>query len=123
MSPKYDIICCQGLDYECHIGFHDYELHGSQKITVDLTAFFSFTSAKCSDAVASIRFDYFIANQKIKDFLNGKRFNLIETLAQEVAKLLLQEFKVEKINVRVTKYPLDMPNMKSVFFECERQRE
>ncbi len=122
MVDFMDTISCHGLDYECHIGFHDYERHGKQKITLDLKAFVQVKQGLLRDDAVNVQFDYFVANQLIKNFLEGKQFNLIETLGQEVAELLLKNFFIQKINIRVTKYPLDMPNLKSVSYECERAK-
>ena len=122
MSEAMDTISCHGLDYECRIGFHDYERHGKQKITLDLKAFVHMPQNQTKDDTSLIQFDYFEANQLIKNFLEDRQFNLIETLGQEVAELLLKNFPIQKLWVRVNKYPLDMPNLKSVSYECERVR-
>lgn len=122
MAESMDTISCHGLDYECRIGFHEYERHGKQKITLDLKAFVQVRPDIKRDDAGLVQFDYFVANQLIKNFLEGKQFNLIETLGQEVAELLLKNFPIQKINIRVTKYPLDMPNLKSVSYECTRAK-
>lgn len=121
MDQRSDYIFCSGLDYECKIGFHDYERQSQQRITLDLTAILPQLNYH-QDKVTDIIFDYYLANQKIKQHLKDKQYNLIEALAEDVAYMLLKEFAIHEIRVKITKYPLDMPNLKSVSFECLRVR-
>jgi dihydroneopterin aldolase len=121
MNRQADCILCSGLDYECKIGFHDYESLSLQRITLDLSVYlheFNYNQDKVTD----VTFDYYLANQKIKQYLKDKQYNLIEALAEDIAHMLLKEFSVHQIKVKVTKYPLDMPNLKSVSFECLRTK-
>ncbi len=119
MNQESDYIFCSGLDYECKIGFHDYERLNEQRITLDLTAVLPKLNYH-QDKVTDVIFDYYLANQKIKQYLKDKQYNLIEALAEDVAYMLLKEFAINEIRVRITKYPLDMPNLKYVSFDCLR---
>jgi dihydroneopterin aldolase len=121
MSRQADCILCSGLDYECKIGFHDYEKLSLQRITLDLIAYLPQLNYDL-DKVTDVTFDYYLANQMIKQYLKDKEYNIIEALAEDIAYMLLKEFSIHEIKVRVTKYPLDMPNLKSVSFECVRAR-
>lgn len=140
-------LICQGFTYDCSLGFHENEKGVKQKILVDVEVTLKASSrAQCEtchsepeaknlqktgrsftyaqdDRPDSIPFDYFKANQLIAEFLKDKHFNLIETLGQGIAELLLEKFKVPSVKVSVTKKPLDMPNVGCVKFVCTRSRE
>lgn len=107
----------KGLTYSCFIGFHTGELGAPQEITVDFEATLPIRSYK-SDSIDDIVLDYYKANELIADLIAGKRFNLIEAVAHRIADLLLGAFPILGITVRVTKHPLDMPNVESVAYEC-----
>lgn len=121
MTELWDTITCTGLSYECHLGFHDYEKFSPQKITVDLTAWVLPMTG--GDRIDKIQFDYHEANRHVQEFIKDKKFNLIETLAEHIAQMLLKTFCIPKIRVKVTKYPLDMPNTKEVAYECVRTKK
>ena len=126
-----DTIICQGFTYDCSLGFHANEKGITQKIVVDVEVPVVGAGSKpAHDSELLMRaglepaptFDYFIANQLISEFLKTKHFNLIETVGQGVAELLLEKFDVPSVKVSVTKRPLDMPNVGCVKYVCERCR-
>lgn len=123
MSRMEDKIICRGLQFECTLGFHRHEKTVPQKIMIDLDVWVASLLQEEYDQVESIRFDYYEANQLIKKFFQGRRFNLVETVAHEVANLLLQQFKINSVQVAVTKFPLDMPNATSITYVCSRSLE
>lgn len=116
----YDVIFCKGIQHDCEIGFHNIEQGIFQKLEVDFKAFVKPISRDEEDSTKAIRLDYFEANQYIGDFLKGKKINLIETVADSVADLLLKKFQIQAVEVSVTKYPLN--SVKSVTYTCFRER-
>lgn len=116
-----DRIYCKGLNFEAQIGFHDYELKTTQKIVVDLLAYVE--PPLNSDAPLSVRMDYYKANQLIKELVQKSSFQLIETLAEKIAKQLLKAFDIRALEVTLTKFPLDMPNAVSVSYILKREKE
>ena len=66
--------------------------------------------------------DYYEANLAIQRLVVGKEYRLIEALAEDVARVLLTEFPVDRVRVKVTKSPFDMPNVGNVAVECWRDR-
>lgn len=115
-----DKIQCHGMNFECSLGFHPHEKKVRQKITVDLEVAVNPIKSEDTDQIGALKMDYFIANQKLSKLFESKKYNLLETVALDVAHLLLKEFVVNSVRVRVTKYPLDMPNVGSVSYECFR---
>ncbi len=115
-----DRIFCKGLSFEARIGFHDYELKTSQKIVVDLTAFVD--PLLGDDRPLSVRMDYYKANQLIRELVGNNSFQLIETLAENIAQLLLKNFDIRAVELTLTKFPLDMPNAVSVSYILKRKK-
>lgn len=120
MPLKTDKIICHGFVYECELGFHPNENRIRQKIKIDLEVSVLPIPSEHRDQIAHIRLDYYKANILMKEILTKNKFNLVETVAEEIAVVLLREFHVEDVKISVTKYPLDMPNVEGVTYECLR---
>lgn len=117
---KFDIIDCHGLEFDCWIGFHKQETLQTQKIKLDLQASVAAFSIHTQDHPEHIAFDYYEASKVLKSKLEAKKFLLIESLAHFVLQTLHTSFpKVLKLKVKVTKFPLDMPNCDSVSYTTE----
>ncbi|GDX83185.1 hypothetical protein LBMAG42_49960 [Deltaproteobacteria bacterium] len=111
-----------GFSYDVRIGFHEYERHIRQRIVIDWEAETTWREAAKADRPRGI-VDYYEANLKIGKMIEAKEYRLIEAVAEEVAHLLVSEFPVDRVRVKVTKAPFDMPNVGSVAVECWRSRE
>lgn len=111
-----------GFSYDVRIGFHEYERHIRQRIVIDWEAETTWREAAKADRPRDI-VDYYEANLKIGKMIEAKEYRLIEAVAEEVAHLLVSEFPVDRVRVKVTKAPFDMPNVGSVAVECWRSRE
>lgn len=112
-----------GFSYDCRIGFHEYERHIRQRVVIDWEAETDWRPAARADRPREL-VDYYQANLKITELVEGKEYRLIEALAEDVARLMIEEFPpVERVRVKVTKAPFDMPNVGSVAVECWRSRE
>lgn len=115
-----DRILCKGLAYECQIGFHEQEFSNPQKITLDIDV--EVPQPNKREDVDAISFDYYKANKVIQEFLNAKSYLLIETLAHDLADLIMEAFPVQSLKLSLNKFPEGMPNMESVSYICERSR-
>ena len=111
-----------GFSYDVRIGFHEYERHIRQRIVIDWEAETTWREAAKADRPRDI-VDYYEANLKIGKMIEAKEYRLIEAVAEEVAHLLVTQFPVERVRVKVTKAPFDMPNVGNVAVECWRSRE
>ena len=128
IDKSMDTLICQGFEYDCQLGFHEHERDVTQKISVDIEVAFpvgaGFTPALgYKDNPSSVPFDYFKANELIAAFLKDKQFNLIETVCQAIAEMLLESFALKIIKVSVTKFPLNMANVKAVTYCCSRESD
>ena len=117
----HDRVLGTAFSYDVRIGFHEYERHIRQRIVIDFEAETEWREAAQADRARGI-VDYYEANLKIAELIQGKEYRLIEAVAEEVAGLLIREFPIQRVRVRVTKAPFDMPNVGSVAVECIRAR-
>ncbi len=111
-----------GLGFDCRIGFHDYERHIKQRIVIDFEAETDFRRNGREDDPSGI-VDYYLVNQRIGQLMAQRSYQLIEAVAEDVARILCSEFPVLRAKVRVTKIPFDMPNATAVAVECLRSAE
>lgn len=117
-----DKIICQALTYDCYIGFHEGEGSTLQTLTIALEATFDSIPEAYRDRVEQIRFDYYAAHLLIRGLIEGKRFNLIETVGDTVARALLAAFPILAVTVKVTKQPPDISTTALVSYECHRRQ-
>jgi dihydroneopterin aldolase len=73
-----------------------------QRFFVDVDLYLDLSKAAEGDQFRHT-VDYEGVFNSVKDHVEGKRFHIIEGLAQAVAQSLLEEFPVEKVTVRVRK--------------------
>lgn len=118
----HDRVHGTGFSYDCRIGFHEYERHIRQRVVIDWEAETDWRPAARADRAKGL-VDYYEANLKMAALVEGKEYRLIEALAEDVAALLIAEFPpIDRVRVKVTKAPFDMPNVGSVAVECWRSR-
>lgn len=111
-----------GFSYDCRIGFHEYERHIRQRVVVDFEAETDWRPAAQADRARDL-VDYYEANLAIQALVEAKEYRLIEALAEDVARMLIEKFPVSQVRIKVTKAPFDMPNVGNVAVECWRSRE
>jgi 7,8-dihydroneopterin aldolase/epimerase/oxygenase len=113
-----DHIFITELKTDARVGVYAWELAAPQTIQLDiefeLPGTKSFASDKIRDTV-----DYSVVVLRIREVLNEEHFNLIENLAEAVAHLLLEEFKVPKVKVRAAKLAV-IKGVKQVGVAIER---
>ncbi len=117
-----DKVIGTALSFDCHIGFHDYERQILQRVVVDFEAWTDFRRNALEDDPDGI-VDYYEVNRALVEHIGARSYQLIEALAEDVARILCTRFPVGRAKVRVTKAPFDMPNVGSVAVECERVPE
>jgi dihydroneopterin aldolase len=66
--------------------------------------------------------DYKAITQRIKNFTQNNQFELIETLAEKLAQLILQEFNVPWLRLSVSK-PFAIRDSKNVGLTIERSSQ
>ena len=100
-----DQLLIQGLAVECRIGVTEQERAAVQPIGIDLTLAMGAAKAARHDDVRET-VDYAMLVSAVTRCVQGKPYHLLETLAEDVATLILQQFGVPRVVVRVKKRAL-----------------
>ena len=119
----FDRMIFQDLELEANIGYYENERDTKQKLVLYFEALVKPMSPKHTDDPKYIVINYATACQILLDYFSANRFHLIEAAAEGAAKLLLKNFDLAEIKVRLKKTPADMPKGSSVIYECVRRRE
>ncbi|HWW79939.1 MAG TPA: dihydroneopterin aldolase [Steroidobacteraceae bacterium] len=115
-----DRIFLRGLTAECVIGFIDWERRVKQTVVVDLELPVDCRQAAVSDDVTDT-IDYKKVSKRVLAFIEASEFKLVETLAQRLAMLILEEFAIEWIRLSINK-PGAIRNSRDVGVSIERSR-
>jgi len=115
-----DRIFLHGLSAECIIGFIDWERRVKQTVVLDLELPVDCRHAALTDEVADT-LDYKKVAKRVLAFVEASEFKLVETLAQRVALVILEEFPVEWVRVALNK-PGAIRNSRDVGVVIERNR-
>ena len=86
-----DQIILKGIISECIIGINDYERKNKQKVIVNITIFHDFLNLD-DDIEKTI--NYSDIYKFTKKFISGTNYNLIETLGDNLAKKIIEEFNI-----------------------------
>jgi dihydroneopterin aldolase len=115
-----DRIFLRGLTAECVIGFIDWERRVKQTVVVDLELPVDCRQAAVTDDVNDT-VDYKKVSKRVLAFIEASEFLLVETLAQRLAMLILEEFALEWIRLSINK-PGAIRNSRDVGVAIERSR-
>ena len=97
-----DIVYLHSLKIECIIGIYEWERKIKQPIILDLDMAADIRRAAQSDAIEDT-LNYKAVAKRLIDLVGNSQFQLVETLAEKVAEILLAEFKLQWVRVRVNK--------------------
>jgi dihydroneopterin aldolase len=97
-----DRIFLHGLRTECIIGFIDWERQVPQTVLIDLEFPCDAAQAAATDQVAAT-VDYKRIAKRVLAWAKTSDFQLLETFAHRLALLLLEEFALRWVKVRVSK--------------------
>jgi len=97
-----DIIYLHGLKIECVIGVWEWERQIRQGVILDLDMAADVRRAAKSDRLEDT-LDYKAVAKRLLDYVGQSQFQLVETLAEKIAEIVLSEFSVRWVRVRVNK--------------------
>ncbi|HUL13723.1 MAG TPA: dihydroneopterin aldolase [Methylococcaceae bacterium] len=97
-----DIIFLRGLQIETVIGIYDWERKIKQTVVIDLEMATDIRKAAASDAIEDT-LDYKAVSKRIISFVEESSFLLVETLAERITEILLNEFHVPWVRLTVNK--------------------
>ena len=105
---------------ECIIGIFDWERKTPQKILIDLEFPADIRRAANTDHINDT-LDYKRIAKRILDYVSKSSFQLIETLAEKLADLLLSELGLRSVTLRISK-PGALRGSKNVGVEITRKK-
>ena len=97
-----DIIYLNDLKIETIIGIFDWERCVKQTISLDIEMATDIRRAAQTDAIEDT-LDYKAVSKRLIDFIAASEFQLVETLAERSAQLLLEEFGISWVKLRINK--------------------
>ena len=116
-----DIIFLTGITTDCIIGIWDWERQVKQKIVIDLEMATDIRKAAATDAIEDT-LDYKRVSKRLLQFVGESQFQLVETLAERIAQLIVTEFDVPWVRVRLNKQGA-IRGSRDVGILIERRRE
>jgi D-erythro-7,8-dihydroneopterin triphosphate epimerase len=121
ISVFSDKIYIRDLEIRCIIGVNQDERTEKQDVVINVILFTDTRKAGRTDALAD-SVDYKRVKKAILSLVESSEFLLIEKLTDEIAKVCLDDSKVQKVNVTVDK-PGALRYTRSVAVEIARTRE
>ncbi len=116
-----DSILFRDLRIEVMIGIYRREKHVPQTVSIDLDIGLPGEAVFKSDKVADT-VDYAQVALKIKALGASQHFRLVETFAERIARLVLEDFGAPWVKVSASKIGI-LPNAKFVGVSIERRRD
>ncbi|MCB9799375.1 MAG: dihydroneopterin aldolase [Candidatus Omnitrophica bacterium] len=101
-SRKSDRIFLEALEIKCIIGIFDWERKKKQKVLIDIDFPADIRRAAKKDHIRDT-VDYKRMAKRTIHFVSQSRFQLIETLAERLAQIILKEFSLSELTLRVSK--------------------
>ena len=97
-----DIVYIRELEIEAIIGIYDWERETKQTVSIDLEMGCDNTKAAASEDIADA-LDYKSVAKRLISFVESSEFLLVETLAERIAAIVLDEFAVPWLRLRLGK--------------------
>lgn len=97
-----DIVFIRDLRIDTVIGIYDWEREIRQTVIFDLEMGADIARAAASDAIEDT-LDYKAVSKRLIEFVRESEFQLVETLAERCAALVLEEFQVSWVRLTLNK--------------------
>ncbi len=97
-----DIIFLQALEIETVIGIYDWERKIKQKVIFDIEMAADIRKAASSDHIDDT-LNYKAVAKRVISFVEDSNFELVETLAERVAEIVINEFNVPWLRLTLNK--------------------
>lgn len=97
-----DRVLIEGLEVRTVIGIYDWEREIRQTVRLDLEMMWDISKAAESDDIADT-LDYKAVSKRLIAFVEASSFGLIESLAERCAEILLHEFGVPWLRLKMSK--------------------
>jgi dihydroneopterin aldolase len=97
-----DLIFVRDLRVETVIGIYEWERQIKQTVSIDLEMGTDIRRAAATDSIADT-LNYKAVSKRLIQFVSESQFLLVETLAERIAAILLDEFRVPWLRLVLSK--------------------
>ena len=97
-----DSIFLNDLKVETIVGIWDWERKIRQTVSIDLQLGADIKRAAASDSIDDT-LNYKLVAKRVQQFVSESSFKLVESLAENIAEVVIAEFEVPWVEVRVNK--------------------
>ena len=115
-----DRVFIEGLEIEALIGIYDWERRIRQPLLFDVEMAFDNRKPAASDAIEDT-LNYKDVSKRLIEFVSQSDFGLVETLAERCAAIILDEFSVGHVRLKLSK-PGAVRGARAVGVIIERSR-
>jgi len=116
-----DKIFIHALKTEAIIGIFDWERQVKQTVIVDIEISADIRKAALSDSIDDT-LNYKRVAKRVLAFVEASSFHLVETLAEHIAMLILEDFGIAWVRISLSK-PGAIRNSRDVGVVLERERD
>lgn len=113
-----DIVFIEDLRIDAVIGIYDWERRVRQTLSFDIEMAFDNSVPAASDDIA-LTLNYKDVSKRLIDYVGASSFGLVETLAEQCAAIIREEFNVSWVRLKLSK-PGAVRGAKSVGVRIER---
>src|ERR1043166_6321300 len=110
---QMDTITIRDLKVNYRVGVPDAERASPQRLLITVEMEHDFGEASAGDDLGKT-IDYFVVSRRLLSFGDGRQWRLLETLAAEIAQMIVQEFGAIKVSVEVKKFIIPQADYVSV---------
>ncbi len=97
-----DLILIEGLEVRTVIGIYDWEREIRQTVRLDLEMAWDISKAGKTDNIEDT-LDYKAVSKRLIGFVEASEFGLIESLAEHCANIVMHEFHVPWLRLKMSK--------------------
>jgi dihydroneopterin aldolase len=97
-----DKLIITDLQFHAHCGITSAEQEAGQRLSLDLELYIDLKKSSTADALLALP-DYGHVANVVVEVGRKERFNLLESLADHIARILIKQFPVDEVVLRVKK--------------------
>lgn len=116
-----DKVFIEALEIDAVIGIYDWERRVRQTLSFDIEMGFDNRIPAASDDIADT-LNYKAVSKRLIQYVEASRFGLVEALAEECARIILDEFPVRNLRLKLSK-PGAVRGARAVGVIIERSRD
>ena len=115
-----DKVIIEGLQVDAMVGIYAFEHEQPQPLVIDLVMAWDNRPAAASEQISDA-LDYDRVSTAVAQLITSQPWQLIETVAERIAAIVLNDFKVAQVSVKVAK-PQAVAAARQVAVMIERHR-